>query len=131
MPAPDINPDASKAHPPRRAAIFESYGRGDATDAAEQIKLSLQQEGYDVWIDREHLAQDEKDFWHPIEAALKGSQVVVALLSPHSRRLEGDLECKSAHERVPPRIDICCADGQDSRLRNRDGMQAAASAHPL
>ena len=100
MPAPDIDPEGSRNHSLRRAAIFESYGRGDATDAAEQIKLSLRQEGYDVWIDREHLAADEQDFWHPIEAALKSSQVVVALLSPHSRRLEGDLGAN-------PRMSVC------------------------
>jgi len=86
--------------PPRRAIIFESYGRGDATEAAQRIKLSLQEKGYNVWIDREHVAPDDQEFWKPIEQALKGSDVVVALLSPHSRRLEGDLG-------TDPRMSVC------------------------
>jgi TIR domain len=84
----------------RRAVIFESYGRADATDAASRIKLSLEENGYQVWIDREHLAEDEPDFWHPIEQALKSSEVVIALISPHSRRLEGDVE-------ISPRMSVC------------------------
>jgi hypothetical protein len=84
----------------RRAVIFESYGRADATDAASRIKLSLEEHGYQVWIDREHLAEDEPDFWHPIEQALKSSEVVIALISPHSRRLEGDVE-------ISPRMSVC------------------------
>jgi hypothetical protein len=80
--------------------IFESYGRADATDAASRIKLSLEENGYQVWIDREHLTEDEPDFWHPIEQALKSSEVVIALISPHSRRLEGDVE-------ISPRMSVC------------------------
>ena len=63
MSASDGGPVAADAPQPGRAAIFESYGRGDATEAAEKIKTSLREHGYDVWIDREHLAPDERDFW--------------------------------------------------------------------
>jgi hypothetical protein len=100
MSASDAEQVAGGEPPQRRAVIFESYGRGDATDAAEKIKLSLRENGYEVWIDRDHLAPDERDFWQPIETALKGSHVVVALLSPHSRRLEGDMSAN-------PRMSVC------------------------
>jgi TIR domain len=77
--------------PPRQAVIFESYGWGDAADIARRIKASLEEAGYEVWIDSEIISPDEADFWKPLEAALGHCELVVALLSPHSRRLEGDL----------------------------------------
>ena len=66
--------------------VFQSYGWHDATDIAQRLKESLVEAGYDVWIDRENLREDDKFFSIALEAALKGSEVVVALLSPHSVR---------------------------------------------
>ena len=83
--------DASTALAPRQgAAIFESYGWADAGDIAEQLKTSLEAAGYEVWIDREHLRPDDEHFWLALEAALNHCSLVVALLSPHSVRLDGE-----------------------------------------
>jgi hypothetical protein len=75
----------------RRAIIFESYGWDDSTEIANRIKATLQEAGYDVWIDRERIGPDERDFWRPLEQALDKSELVVALLSPYSRRLDNDV----------------------------------------
>lgn len=94
------SPDPTGVQAPRRAVLFESYGRGDASEAAREIKRTLQEKGFEVWLDQEHLSPTERDFWHPIEQALKGSEVVVALLSPTSRRLEGEIAAN-------PRMSVC------------------------
>jgi TIR domain len=75
----------------RRAIIFESYGWDDAREIANRIKATLQEAGYDVWIDRERIRHDERDFWRPLEMALEESELVVALLSPYSGRLDNDV----------------------------------------
>ena len=66
--------------------IFESYGWKDASDIAGRLRDSLQQAGYEVWIDREHLRADDKHFSIALEQAVVDSEVVIALLSPHSVR---------------------------------------------
>jgi hypothetical protein len=76
--------------PPRRAAIFVSYGWGDAEKIAARIKASLEEAGYDVWIDRENIKQDDEHFWIALEDALNRCELVVALLSPYSVRLQGE-----------------------------------------
>lgn len=76
--------------PRQGAAIFESYGWADAGEIAQQLKASLERAGYEVWIDREHLRPDDEHFWLALEAALNRCSLVVALLSPHSVRLEGE-----------------------------------------
>ncbi|MDT5348772.1 MAG: hypothetical protein QOH91_2059 [Mycobacterium sp.] len=76
---------------PQVIRIFESYGWKDAADVAERLKGSLEESGYQVWIDREHLHPDDKHFSFALEDAVSNSEVVVALLSPHSLRgLTGD-----------------------------------------
>jgi hypothetical protein len=76
--------------PSQRAAIFESYGWADAGEIAQRLRASLEEAGYDVWIDREHLRPDDEHFWLALEAALNRCSLVVALLSPHSVRLQGE-----------------------------------------
>jgi len=66
--------------------IFESYGWNDAADIAQRLKVSLEDSGYQVWIDREHLRADDKHFSLELEDAVFESEVIVALLSPHSVR---------------------------------------------
>jgi hypothetical protein len=79
------------APPSRRGAvIFESYGWADAAEIAQRLKTSLEEAGYQVWIDREHLRPDDEHFWLALEAALNHCSLVVALLSPYSVRLEGE-----------------------------------------
>ena len=76
---------------PQVIRIFESYGWKDAADVAERLKDSLEESGYQVWIDREHLHPDDQHFSFALEDAVSNSEVVVALLSPHSvRGLTGD-----------------------------------------
>jgi hypothetical protein len=77
------------------AAIFESYGWADAGEVAQRLKASLEEAGYEVWIDREHLRPEDQHFWLALEAALNRCELVVALLSPHSVRLDG--EASTAH----------------------------------
>jgi len=82
------------------AAIFESYGWADAGEIAQRLKASLEGAGYEVWIDREHLRPDDEHFWLALEEALNRCTLVVALLSPHSVRLEGE-------RRTPHGASIC------------------------
>jgi hypothetical protein len=80
---------------PAGAVIFESYGRADAQQVATQIKASLKQNGYDVWLDVEQIPQTEapdKSFWFKLQVGLQKSKVVLALLSPRSVRLAGDID---------------------------------------
>jgi hypothetical protein len=84
--------DIEEADPPQpRAVIFESYGWGDAGDIARQVKGSLEEAGFEVWIDSEHISPHDPHFWLALEGALNKCELVVALLSPHSVRLEGEL----------------------------------------
>ena len=71
---------------PQVIRIFESYGWNDASDIALRLKGSLEDSGYEVWIDREHLRSDDKHFSLALEKAISESEVIVALLSPHAVR---------------------------------------------
>ena len=73
----------------RVVRIFQSYGWNDATDIARHLKASLSSAGFEVWIDREQLRQDDKHFSIALEEAVRNSEVVIALLSPHSVRGAG------------------------------------------
>ncbi len=73
------------------AVIFESYGWGDAADIAKKIKTSLETAGFQVWLDSDHIRPDAEDFWTPLQTALESCKLVIALLSPHSVRLESDV----------------------------------------
>jgi WD40 repeat protein len=72
----------------RRARVFLSYGRRDARDLADRLRTDLEARGYDVWQDTERL-RSGKDWNQQIEHALRDTQVLVALLSPHSVRQTG------------------------------------------
>ena len=76
----------SKDKTPKVVRIFESYGRNDASDIAIRLKDSLEESGYEVWIDREHLRTDDKHFPVALQQAVRQSEVIIALLSPHSVR---------------------------------------------
>jgi len=85
--------DRNPPEPPKpRALIFQSYGWGDATEVSQRLKEALEASGYAVWLDREKLDPDDREFWLGLEAALKECDLVVALLSPYSVRLQGDRE---------------------------------------
>jgi hypothetical protein len=81
---------------PKVVRIFESYGWNDAADIAERLKDSLEGFGYQVWIDREHLRADDKHFSLALEEAVSRSEVIVALLSPHSVRGQTAADTRSS-----------------------------------
>ena len=88
---------AQAADPARKVVrIFQSYGWRDATEIAQRLKASLVGAGYEVWLDREQLREDDKHFSIALEAAVKDCEVVVALLSPHSVRGQADQDERSS-----------------------------------
>ena len=86
----------------RQYKILLSYGRRDASDLAVRLKIGLEKLGYAVWQDVEAIKAGT-DFLDKIAAAIKESDVVVAVLSPHSVRRVGD-------PRNPDNLDSVCID---------------------
>jgi hypothetical protein len=78
--------DGAAAGARKAVRVFESYGWNDAKDVAVRLRASLGEAGYEVWLDREHLRADDQHFSLALEAAVTDSEVVVALISPHSAR---------------------------------------------
>jgi TIR domain-containing protein len=82
--------------PPR---LFLSYGVHDASELAEHLRRDLAARGYQVWQDvnriRAGLPWDEE-----VQTGLRTSQVVLALLSPHSVRRALDAENPTATDSV-------------------------------
>lgn len=79
--------DAAKA----RLQVFLSYGRRDAAGVADEVAGFLVAEGFRVWRDRPEI-RPGVPFLEEIEAAIHASNVVVALLSPHSVRRAADAD---------------------------------------
>ena len=74
--------------------IFISYGRLDATHVAVWLHQELVALGYDVWLDQHDLQQATGAEWErKIEDAISKSNVVIALMSPHSVRPQS--ECRN------------------------------------
>jgi WD40 repeat protein len=74
--------------------VFLSYGTGDALDVAAWLYGALSARGHEVFWDREGLKKATGSEWERhLEAAILSHDVVVALLSPHSVRPEG--ECRN------------------------------------
>jgi len=74
--------------------IFISYGRLDATHVAAWLHQELVALGYDVWLDQHDLQQATGAEWdRKIEDAISKSNVVIALMSPHSVRPQS--ECRN------------------------------------
>jgi hypothetical protein len=70
-----------------KSRLFLSYGRRDAEEIAERLEADLSLLGFDVWRDRRQI-RSGKEWDDEIEAGLRSSQLVVALLSPHAVREE-------------------------------------------
>jgi WD40 repeat protein len=83
---PAERPAGDGGTPPAR--VFLSYGRRDASDLAGRLRADLRARGYDVWLDTERV-RSGKDWNQQIQDGLRDTQVVVALLSPHSVRQTG------------------------------------------
>jgi hypothetical protein len=74
--------------------VFISYGTADAIHVAEWLFRQLQANGYEVWWDRHRLPERAGSAWDAeIENAIRTSDAVIALLSPHSVRERG--ECRN------------------------------------
>jgi hypothetical protein len=79
--------DAADGTPGPKSRLFLSYGRRDAEEIAERLEADLSLLGFDVWRDRRQI-RSGKEWDDEIEAGLRSSQLVVALLSPHAVREE-------------------------------------------
>ena len=67
---------------PKRGS-FLTYGRRDAAELADRLDQDLSLFGYEVWRDTRKI-RSGTDFLREIEDGLRGTQLVVALLSPHA-----------------------------------------------
>ena len=65
--------------------IFLSYGRRDATALAERLEKDLKGSGYEVWRDTRQI-EPGTDWQAEITDGLRSSQIVIALMTPHSTR---------------------------------------------
>ncbi len=99
VPANGLGVPAKQRSSPR---LFISYGRKDAGDLAARLKGDLENNGYKVWQDTEEI-RTGSDFTAEIEEGLRNTQIVVALLSPHSVR-------RSASRDSPDGQDSVCLD---------------------
>jgi hypothetical protein len=70
---------------PLGVSVFISYGRKDASEFADRLARDLKNAGFTVWRDTEDLHSP-----HPwdeqLAAAIKKSDVVIAVLTPHAVR---------------------------------------------
>jgi WD40 repeat protein len=74
--------------------VFLSYGTRDAVEVAEWLHGALTSGGYQVFWDKEGLRETTGSAWdRHLEEAIRTHDVVVALMSPHSVRPEG--ECRN------------------------------------
>src|SRR6476469_5159322 len=78
-----------------RALIFQSYGWQDAAEIAQRLARDLRDAGYEVWIDRERIREQLRPqdlFPEALRRAIKESDIVLVLISPHAVRLPGDID---------------------------------------
>ena len=76
----------SAAPAPLGVAVFISYGHADASALVRHLKADLEAEGCKpVWLDAEMIAGGER--WTArIEAGIRGSQALLAVMTPHALR---------------------------------------------
>jgi WD40 repeat protein len=80
-PSSDLRPTNSE----QRVRIFLSYGRIDAQELAERLEADLSVLGFDVWRDKNWISSG-REWDDQVEAGLRSSQLVVAILTPHAVR---------------------------------------------
>ena len=68
--------------------IFLSYGHRDATELALRLRGDLEANGYSVWQDEKRIRGGQA-WTDEIRDGLRGSDLVIALLSPHAVRRKG------------------------------------------
>lgn len=72
----------------RRPHLFLSYGHRDATELALRLRCEFEAAGYSVWQDERRIRAGHS-WTDEIRQGLRESDLVVALLSPHSVRHKG------------------------------------------
>lgn len=69
--------------------VFLSYGHDEYESLAKKIKRDLEEEGFEVWIDKENI-RGTSDWENAIEAGIHSSDWIVLLMTEHSvRRPDG------------------------------------------
>src|SRR3954471_496245 len=71
-----------------RPRLFLSYGHADATELALRLHQELESAGYCVWQDERRIRAGH-GWTDEIRQGLRDSDLVVALLTPHSVRRAG------------------------------------------
>ncbi len=69
--------------------IFMSYGHDEYEKLALKIKEDLEKLGHKVWFDRSELKAG-RDWEIAIENGLKGTQIVLVMMTPYSMRRPDD-----------------------------------------
>jgi WD40 repeat protein len=87
------------AMPDEHPRLFLSYGVRDASEIAERLHRDLAARGYQVWQDVRRLRAG-RPWDEDVPEGLRTSQVVLALLSPHSVRRALDAENPTATDSV-------------------------------
>lgn len=97
-----MGPPETVAQTGKKGQVFISYGRRDAKPLADRLNADLTALGHQVWQDVREIRPGHP--WHrEIEDGLRTSQIVIALLSPHSVRRQ-----KAAGD--PNELDSVCLD---------------------
>ena len=79
--------------------LFLSYGRRDASDLAERLERDLKQANYEVWRDTREIRPGTA-WGAEIADGLRSSQIMVALMTPHSTRTTRDTSSPDAVDSV-------------------------------
>ncbi len=88
-----------------KVRLFLSYGRADAEELAERLEADLSLLGFDVWRDKRRI-RSGKGWDDEIEAGLRTSRLVAAVLTPHSVREESVCRDELAFARFACKLPI-------------------------
>jgi hypothetical protein len=70
---------------PSNVKIFISYGRSDASAFVDRLASDLHKAGFETWRDTTHI-QPGQSWPAEVAAAIKNSDIMVAILTPHAVR---------------------------------------------
>ncbi len=88
-----------------KVGLFLSYGRADAEELAERLEADLLVLGFGVWRDQREI-RSGRAWDDEIEAGLRKSQLVVAVLTPHAVREESVCRDELAFARFACKLPI-------------------------
>ena len=95
----------SPTAPENTLRLFLSYGRADAEELAVRLEADLSLLGFEVWRDRRQI-RSGREWDDQIEAGLRSSQLVVAVLTPHAVREESVCRDELAFARFACKLPI-------------------------